>query len=58
MSLEKTDALVIRQVDFSESSRVVTFFSREFGRFSAMAKGAKRLKGHLMLLLTCFLSVA
>ncbi len=45
MSLEKTDALVIRQVDFSESSRVVTFFSREFGRFSAMAKGAKRLKG-------------
>lgn len=45
MSLEKTEALVIRQVDFSESSRVVTFFSREFGRFSALAKGAKRLKG-------------
>jgi DNA repair protein RecO (recombination protein O) len=45
VSLEKADALVIRQVDFSESSRVVTFFSREFGRFSALAKGAKRLKG-------------
>ncbi|MGV2334989.1 MAG UNVERIFIED_CONTAM: DNA repair protein RecO [Planctomycetaceae bacterium] len=45
MSLEKAEALVIRQVDFSESSRVVTFFSREFGRFSALAKGAKRLKG-------------
>ncbi|MFN9719473.1 MAG: DNA repair protein RecO [Planctomycetota bacterium] len=45
MSLEKTDALVIRQVDFSESSRVVTFFSRDFGRFSALAKGAKRLRG-------------
>ena len=45
MSLEKADAIVIRQVDFSESSRVVTLFSREFGKFSALAKGAKRLKG-------------
>ena len=45
MSLEKAEALVIRQADFSESSRVVTFFSREFGKFAALAKGAKRLKG-------------
>ena len=45
MSLEKADALVIRQVDFSESSRVVTFFSREFGKMATLAKGAKRLKG-------------
>ena len=57
MSLEKADALVIRQADFSESSRVVTFFSREFGKFAALAKGAKRLKGPfdaaLDLLSTC-----
>lgn len=45
MSSEKTDAIVIRQVDFSESSRVVTFFSRDFGKFAALAKGAKRLRG-------------
>lgn len=45
VSLEKAHAIVIRQADFSESSRVITFFSREFGRFSALAKGAKRLKG-------------
>lgn len=45
LSLEKADAIVIRQVDFSESSRVVTFFSREYGKFSAMAKGARRIKG-------------
>lgn len=45
MSAEKTDALVIRQVDFSESSRVVTLFTREFGKIAAMAKGARRLKG-------------
>jgi DNA repair protein RecO (recombination protein O) len=45
MSMEKTDALVIRLADFSETSRVVTFFTRDFGRFSAIAKGGKRLKG-------------
>ena len=36
---------MIRQADFSETSRVVTFFTRDFGRLSALAKGAKRLKG-------------
>lgn len=44
MSTEKTDAIVIRLADFSESSRVVTLFTREFGRISALAKGVKRLK--------------
>ncbi|MBW3543746.1 MAG: DNA repair protein RecO [Planctomycetes bacterium] len=45
MSSEKTDGIVIRQVDYSETSRVVSFFTRDFGRISAMAKGARRLKG-------------
>jgi DNA repair protein RecO (recombination protein O) len=44
MAAEKTDALVIRLADFSESSRVVTLFTRDFGKVSALAKGAKRLK--------------
>jgi DNA repair protein RecO (recombination protein O) len=43
--LEKSTAIVIRQADFSESSRVVTMFTREFGKVAALAKGAKRLKG-------------
>ncbi|WP_437192540.1 DNA repair protein RecO [Planctomicrobium sp. SH527] len=44
MSTEKTEAIVIRQADFSESSRVVTLFTKDFGKVSALAKGAKRLK--------------
>ncbi|MGD9853645.1 MAG: DNA repair protein RecO [Planctomycetaceae bacterium] len=44
MSLEKTEALVIRLADWSESSRVVTLFTRDFGRISALAKGVKRLR--------------
>lgn len=45
MSAEKTEAIVLRLVDFSETSRVVTLFTRDFGKVSALAKGAKRLKG-------------
>ena len=44
LSTEQTEAIVIRLADFSESSRVVTCFSREFGKLSAVAKGAKRAK--------------
>jgi DNA repair protein RecO (recombination protein O) len=42
---EKTDAIVIRHVDFSETSKIVAFFTRDFGKVAALAKGAKRLRG-------------
>ena len=45
MTAEKTTGLVIRLADFSESSKVVTLFTRDFGKISAIAKGGKRLKG-------------
>jgi len=44
MAIEKTDAIVIRVVEFSESSCVVTLFTRDFGKIAAMAKGARRPK--------------
>ncbi len=44
MSAEKTEAIVIRLADFSESSCVVTLFSKDFGKISCLAKGAKRLR--------------
>lgn len=44
MHAEKSEALVIRQADFSESSRVVTLLTRDFGKISCLAKGAKRLR--------------
>ncbi|MBL4885581.1 MAG: DNA repair protein RecO [Planctomycetaceae bacterium] len=44
-SSEKTEGIVIRQTDFSETSRVVTFFTHDFGKITVLAKGAKRLKG-------------
>jgi DNA repair protein RecO (recombination protein O) len=45
MPSEKADAIVIRAVEFSETSLVVTLFTREFGKIGALAKGGRRLKG-------------
>jgi len=45
MSTEKATALVLRLVDFSETSVVATLFTREFGKVTALAKGARRPKG-------------
>ena len=44
MSLEKSEAIVLRVVPWSETSMVVTLFTRDFGRISAIAKGARRLR--------------
>ena len=42
---QKTEALVLKTVDFSETSLVVTLFSRDFGKIRALAKGGRRIKG-------------
>jgi DNA repair protein RecO (recombination protein O) len=44
MPSEKATALVLRTIDFSETSLVVTLFTREFGKMGALAKGARRPK--------------
>jgi DNA repair protein RecO (recombination protein O) len=44
MPSEKTLAIVVRVVEFSESSCVVTLFTRDFGKVGALAKGARRPK--------------
>ena len=44
MSSEKTLAIVLRVIEFSESSCVVGLFTREFGKIGALAKGARRPK--------------
>ena len=45
MPSEKANALVLRVIDFSETSCIVTLFTEEFGKISALAKGGRRLKG-------------
>lgn len=45
MASEKADAIVLRVVEWSETSSIVTLFTREFGKLGALAKGARRPKG-------------
>jgi DNA repair protein RecO (recombination protein O) len=42
--LTKDTAICIRAIDYSETSQIVTLFTRENGKVDAIAKGAKRAK--------------
>jgi DNA repair protein RecO (recombination protein O) len=57
MPAEKATALVLRVVEWSETSSIVTLLTREFGKVRGLAKGARRPKGPfesaLDLLSTC-----
>ncbi len=44
MASEKTEGIVLRVVDFSETSCIVTWMTRDFGKITTMAKGARRPK--------------
>ena len=45
MPAEKSLAIVLKLVEFSETSLVVTLFTRDFGKITGLAKGARRPKG-------------
>ncbi|TWU06046.1 DNA repair protein RecO [Stieleria varia] len=57
VAAEQTTAIVLRTIEFSETSLIVTLLTRDFGRVSAIAKGARRPKstfeGSLDLLAVC-----
>ena len=57
MAAEQTTAIVLRTIEFSETSLVVTLLTRDFGQVAALAKGARRPKstfeGSLDLLAVC-----
>jgi DNA repair protein RecO (recombination protein O) len=42
MPQERSEAVVLRGVDFSETSRIVTFLTPDRGRMACMVKGARR----------------
>src|SRR5437773_11597276 len=46
MPLEQAQALVVRTSDWSETSRIATLWTREFGKIRALAKGGRRLRSN------------
>jgi DNA repair protein RecO (recombination protein O) len=46
MPAEKALALVLRTADWSETSRIATLWTRQFGKVRVLAKGGRRLKSN------------
>ena len=42
--LDKIEAINLKSINYSESSKIITVFSKEYGQMSLMAKGVKRSK--------------
>lgn len=47
MGIERGEAFVLRVRDFAESDLIVTLFTQEWGKRSAIAKGARKFKSRL-----------
>ncbi len=39
--IKKTDAIVLRSIDYRDQSKILTLYTKDFGRISAIAKGAR-----------------
>lgn len=44
MTIRRDEAIILRTRDYSESDRLITFFSRNHGQLTGIAKGARRSK--------------
>ncbi len=42
MPLFNTEAIVLRSINYGESDRIVTFFTKDFGKIKGIAKGARK----------------
>ncbi|MFB6465774.1 DNA repair protein RecO [Cytobacillus sp. Hz8] len=45
--LQKCEGIVIRTTDYGETNKVVTFYTREWGKIGVMARGAKKPNSRL-----------
>ncbi len=47
MLMKKVEGIIIRTTDYGETNKVVTIFTKEFGKLGVMARGAKKPKSRL-----------
>ena len=50
----KTEAIVLRSLDYGESDRIITFYTSDFGKVKGIAKGARRSKKRFVNVLELF----
>ncbi|WP_284140429.1 MULTISPECIES: DNA repair protein RecO [unclassified Virgibacillus] len=53
--LEKIDGIIIKTSDYGETHKIVTIFSEKIGKFSAIARGAKKPKSRMAALTQPFI---
>ncbi len=54
MPLYSTHAIVIRSIHYGESDKIVTFFTKDYGKLKGIAKGARRSKKRFQNALSLF----
>lgn len=47
MAIQKTEAIVLKNQDIRETSLLVTFFTKDFGKIQGMAKGIRGQRGRI-----------
>ncbi|MFH1784321.1 MAG: DNA repair protein RecO [bacterium] len=47
MALEKVDAIVLRSRDLRETDKIITLYSRQYGKLQTVAKGLKKIQSKL-----------
>lgn len=45
--LQKCEGVVLRTIDYGETNKIVTLYTREWGKYGVMARGAKKPKSRL-----------
>lgn len=45
--LERVEGIILKTIDYGETNKIVTLFSKNIGKFSAMARGAKKPKSRM-----------
>ena len=50
----RTEAIVLRRTEFGEADRIVTFYTPEYGKLKAMAKGVRKPRSKLSGLVELF----
>ena len=44
MAFIRTEAVVIKAINLREADKIITFFSRDFGKIQGVAKGVRKIK--------------
>lgn len=47
MGLHRTEAIVIRSMDYGEGNKIITLFTKDEGKVGVIARGAKKVKSRL-----------